>query len=143
MKMNTYFAKSRIIDYYSENPELNPIQILNEYFEDVFYDVQDIEINKNKLSLSLLDFYIREITFDFKKEEMLKKEINAKYKFSVSVASLNSFIIKSSLLDSFEAYIIFTENHSKITCLYNIDGSPKMKIEELISDFIEMIDLNY
>jgi len=143
MKMNTDFAKSRIIDYYSENPELNPIQILNEYFEDVFYDVKDIEINKNKLSLSLIDFYIREIIFDFKKEEMLKKEINAKYKFSVSVASLNSFIIKSSLLDSFEAYIIFTENHSKITCLYNIDGSPKMKIEELISDFIEMIDLNY
>lgn len=143
MKMNTDFAKSRIIDYYSENPELNPIQILNEYFEDVFYDVEDIEINKKKLSLSLLDFYIRELIFDFKKEEMLKKEINARYKFSVSVASSNSFIIKSSLLDSFEAYIIFTENHSKITCLYNIDGSPKMKIEELISDFIEMIDLNY
>lgn len=143
MKMNTDFAKSRIIDYHSENPELNPIQILNEYFEDVFYDVEDIEINKKKLSLSLLDFYIRELIFDFKKEEMLKKEINARYKFSVSVASSNSFIIKSSLLDSFEAYIIFTENHSKITCLYNIDGSPKMKIEELISDFIEMIDLNY
>lgn len=143
MKMNTDFAKSRIIDYYSENPELNPIQILNEYFEDVFYDVEDIEINKKKLSLSLLDFYIRELIFDFKKEEMLKKEINARYKFSVSVASSNSFIIKSSLLDYFEAYIIFTEKHSKITCLYNIDGSPKMKIEELISDFIEMIDLNY
>lgn len=140
--MKTDFAKLLVIDFYENNPELNPVQILNENFDEVFSDYPDSDINKNKLSLSLLDFYIREIIFEIKKEEMLSKEINLKYRFSLSVESLNSFSINSNIVDNFEAYIIFTENFSKITCVYKIEGSPKLTIQELIQDFVDMVDQN-